>query len=63
MDGEARWATVHGVAKSRTRLSDFTFHRLLNVHICVLVILSNHDFLRTCRGVEQVVSKVLLVLS
>ena len=23
-DGEAWWATVHGVAKSRTRLSDFT---------------------------------------
>ena len=25
MDGGARWATVHGVAKSQTRLSDFTF--------------------------------------
>ena len=25
MDGEAWWATVHGVAKSRTWLSDFTF--------------------------------------
>ena len=25
MDGEAWWATVHGVTKSRTRLSDFTF--------------------------------------
>ena len=25
MDREAWWATVHGVAKSRTRLSDFTF--------------------------------------
>ena len=25
MDGEAWWATVHGVMKSRTRLSDFTF--------------------------------------
>ena len=24
MDGGACWATVHGVAKSRTRLSDFT---------------------------------------
>ena len=23
MDGGALWATVHGVAKSRTRLSDF----------------------------------------
>ena len=28
MDGGARWAAVHGVAKSWTRLSDFTlsFH-------------------------------------
>ena len=25
MDGGVWWATVHGVAKSRTRLSDFTF--------------------------------------
>ena len=32
MDGEAWWAAVHGVAKSRTRLSNFTltfhFHAL-----------------------------------
>ena len=25
MDGEAWWATVHGVAEGQTRLSDFTF--------------------------------------
>ena len=25
MDGRAWWAAVHGVAKSRTRLSNFTF--------------------------------------
>ena len=25
MDGGAWWVTVHGVAKGRTRLSDFTF--------------------------------------
>ena len=25
MDGAAWWAAVHGVTKSRTRLSDFTF--------------------------------------
>ena len=25
MDGGAWWAEVHGVAKSQTRLSDFTF--------------------------------------
>ena len=27
MDGGAWWATAHRVTKSRTRLSDFTFHR------------------------------------
>ena len=26
MNGEAWWAAVHGVMKSRTRLSDFTFN-------------------------------------
>ena len=25
MDGEAWWAAVHGVTKSQTQLSDFTF--------------------------------------
>ena len=30
MDGGAWWATVHGVAKSWTRLSDFTFTFTLN---------------------------------
>ena len=29
MDGGAWWTTVHGVAKSRTRLSDFTFTYLI----------------------------------
>ena len=30
MDGEAWWATVHGLSKSRARLSDFTF----TFHFC-----------------------------
>ena len=29
MDRGAWWATVHGVAKSRTQLSDFTHSKLL----------------------------------
>ena len=29
MDGGAWWATVHGVTKSQTRLSDFTMKELL----------------------------------
>ena len=28
MDGGAWWATVHGVAKSRTRLSDLTYEQI-----------------------------------
>ena len=50
MDGGAWWVTVHGVAKSRTRLSDFTFtyictytfssmmvyHRMLNIVPCAI---------------------------
>ena len=43
VDGGAWWAAVHGVAKSRTRLSNFTFtfhfHALekeMATHSCVL---------------------------
>ena len=32
MDGRAWWATVHGVAKIRTRLSDFTFTLYFLMH-------------------------------
>ena len=32
MDGGAWWATVHGVTKSQTRLSDFTLHTPLYLH-------------------------------
>ena len=32
MDGEAWWATVHWVAKSQTRLSNFTFTGMESVH-------------------------------
>ena len=37
MDRGAWWATVHGVAKSQTRLSDFTYsHTCIYRHICML---------------------------
>ena len=32
MDRGAWWATVHGVAKSQTRLSDFTFTFTFHIH-------------------------------
>ena len=34
MDGGAWWATVHGVTKSRTRLSDFTFTLVFQGPLC-----------------------------
>ena len=37
MDGGARYATAHGVAKSRTRLSDFTVHFMDDIHYQVKV--------------------------
>ena len=43
MDGGDWWATVHPVAKSRTRLSDFTFFHLMSkdaehLFMCLLAI-------------------------
>ena len=40
MDGGAWWTTAHGVTKSRTRLSDFTFFKLCSVALidCLLII-------------------------
>ena len=36
MDGGAWWAAVHGVAKCRTRLSDFTFTFYFHFHFHAL---------------------------
>ena len=41
MDGGAWWPTVHGVAKSRTRLSSFTFI-FLSFPVCFLFLTSSH---------------------
>ena len=37
MDGEAWWATVHGVAKSRTQLSDLTNWRIWASRVALVV--------------------------
>ena len=38
MDGGAWWAAVHGVAKSRTRLSDFTsLSHTHNIHTQIIL--------------------------
>ena len=39
MDGVAWWATLHGVAKSRTRLSDFTFTFTVSLQSLLLQLL------------------------
>ena len=48
MEGGAWWATVHGVAKSRTRLSDFTFHDPITIFLIVLALFSVDLFLLLC---------------
>ena len=52
MDGGAWWATVHGVAKSRTRLSDFT-----SLHFTSLLMLQNPPNLIQSK-VEEITSHV-----
>ena len=38
MDGGAWWATIYGVAKSRTRLSNFTLDAIINIVYFVFTI-------------------------
>ena len=44
VDRGACWAAVHGVAKSRTRLSDYTvtFRFITEPHIWIFLLISNH---------------------
>ena len=44
MDRGAWWATVHGVAKSRTQLSDFTHTLMLFLHLCFFFFFFNFYF-------------------
>ena len=48
MDGGAWWATVHGVSKSQTRLSDFTSLHFKSI-ITVFAIKGNASLLLTVR--------------
>ena len=59
MDGGAWWAAVHGVSKSRTQLSNFTFifhfvHSILFEYLAVsmllllLLLLSRFSHVRLC---------------
>ena len=46
MDGVAWWATVHGVAKSRTQLSDFTFAQVTEL-LCQSAQIGPHTLLKS----------------
>ena len=51
MDGGAWWAIVHGVAKSRKRLSDFTFTfnpQLKRLSALVFAVDCFFEFSKTC---------------
>ena len=56
MVGGAWQATVHGVAKSRTRLSDFTFHDVYTqtrICVCDLCVLSSASW---AQGLQRLAS-------
>ena len=61
MDGGAWWATVHGVAKSRTGLSDLTFKRLIDLTIqrSIFVLNSVPTFKKRLKQVECAQETVL----
>ena len=72
MDGGAWWATVHGVAKSRTRLSqrlNLVFHYIYMFHIFILSSVRGHlgcfhvmDIVNSAAEVELLDHMVLLFL-
>ena len=52
MDGGVWWATAHGVAKSRTRLSDFTFTLALFLNFYLLFICLAAQVLIAACGIQ-----------
>ena len=47
MDGGAWWATVHRVAKSQIRLSNFTFIHIY-MHVCIYMHTYTHMHTHIC---------------
>ena len=64
MDREAWWTTVHGVAKSHTRLSDFTFFLLSPTGRCsklgVLLLMTDQSLLPSFSKLVDLHFKILL---
>ena len=72
MDGGAWWATVHGVPKNRTRLSDFTFtffSSMVSVLYYFLLCASHytkndlHNYLKPMMKVPSTTQDLLLLLA
>ena len=63
MDGGAWWATVHGVAKSRTQLNDFTFtfHFPLSVRPHSSPVMSSIPTVPQTISSEMLTPKILLL--
>ena len=59
MDGGAWWATVHGVAKSRTRLSDFT-HSLILINSKCLATLAAWFKYQVCLNSCMILGNVIV---
>ena len=57
------WTAVHGVAKSRTRLSDFHFLRVLQCWLEVRAPVSTRTEIRPCSGLNGVSRWALLGLA
>ena len=59
MDGRTWCATVHGVAKSRTRLSDFTF---TTISIFIYMLLNTYIVLDLSVVYKAAISSVLIIM-
>ena len=61
MDGGARWATVHGVAKSRTQLSNFTFTFISLLYNTVQLLLYNIIFNKQKNNCYHILRVIVVV--
>ena len=63
MDGEARWATVHRVTKSQTRLCNFTYLLIhMHDHVCRRIYTLMCVYIYTWACVKQRASRKLSIL-
>ena len=63
MDGGAWWAIVHGVAKSRTQLSNFTFTFDTYICICVYIFIDHSIYNIKDNHTISAISSILINLA